>query len=83
MGIQAERPVRALHRGGAFVGRLAGDIRPVGDAVSELRIYYGQGYRIYFQQRDAEIIVLLCGGDKVSQSRDIVTAKKLAENWTN
>jgi putative addiction module killer protein len=50
--------------------------------VSELRIHYGPGYRIYFQQRGDTIIVLLCGGDKDSQVRDIAAAKRLAEEWT-
>jgi putative addiction module killer protein len=62
---------------------LAGDVAPVGDSVSELRIHYGPGYRIYFQHRGAEIIVLLCGGDKGSQSRDIADAKKLAKEWSH
>lgn len=60
---------------------LTGDVMPVGDGVSELRIHYGPGYRIYFQQRGAEIIVLLCGGDKSTQVRDIAAAKKLAREW--
>ncbi|KPY27610.1 type II toxin-antitoxin system RelE/ParE family toxin [Pseudomonas syringae] len=60
---------------------LMGDVSPIGQGVSELRIHVGPGYRVYFQQRGDELILLLCGGDKSSQSRDIETAKKLADQW--
>ena len=60
---------------------LLGDVAPVGQGVSELRIDYGPGYRVYFQQRGSEIIILLCGGDKSTQSRDIALAKRLAKEW--
>lgn len=55
-----------------------GDVGPVGEGVSELRLHYGPGYRVYFVSRGAEIVLLLCGGDKSSQARDIETAKRLA-----
>lgn len=59
----------------------AGDAEPVGQGISELRIDYGPGYRVYFQRRGGTIIVLLCGGDKSTQARDIKTAKRLAKEW--
>jgi putative addiction module killer protein len=49
--------------------------------VGELRIDYGPGYRIYFQKRGSSIVILLCGGDKSTQSKDIWTAKRLAKQW--
>jgi len=56
-----------------------GDVRPAGGALREMRINTGPGYRLYFVQRGTKIVVLLCGGDKGSQGRDIATAKSLAE----
>jgi len=55
-----------------------GDVRPVGEGVSELRIDYGPGYRVYFVQRGESLVILLAGGDKRTQNRDIKTALELA-----
>lgn len=56
-----------------------GDVRSVGDGVSELRVDYGPGYRLYFVRRGRVVIVLLCGGDKSTQGADIAMAKSLAQ----
>jgi putative addiction module killer protein len=78
------RDVRARARILMRVERLAagntGDAEPVGEGVSELRINYGPGYRVYYKQQGRELVVLLAGGDKGSQSRDIKTALRLARN---
>ncbi|MDP2140587.1 MAG: type II toxin-antitoxin system RelE/ParE family toxin [Gammaproteobacteria bacterium] len=65
-----------------LVEGLPGDVQPVGDGVSELQIHSGPGYRVYFQQRGTLLIVLLCGGAKGTQTRDIAAAKKLAKEWS-
>ena len=57
-----------------------GDVAPVGDRVSELKIFYGPGYRIYFTKQSSVVVVLLIGGDKSSQSSGIEKSKKLAAN---
>ena len=56
-----------------------GDVRPVGEGVSELRIFYGPGYRVYFIQRQSVLVILLLGGDKQTQQMDIAKAKKIAK----
>ena len=60
----------------------AGDAEPVGQGISEMRIHYGPGYRVYLQKQGDTIIVLLCGGDKSTQAKDIKTAKRLANEWS-
>lgn len=57
-----------------------GDCEPVGDGVSEMRIHYGPGYRVYFTRQGPVVYVLLCGGDKKSQRRDITKAKLMAKD---
>ena len=59
---------------------LVGDARPIGEGISELRIDYGPGYRVYFVRRGEAVVVLLCGGDKGSQDRDIAAAFRLARS---
>jgi putative addiction module killer protein len=78
------RDVRARARIQVRIERLAagnaGDVEPVGEGVSELRIDYGPGYRVYFKKHGREVVILLAGGDKRTQSADIKTALRLARN---
>jgi putative addiction module killer protein len=60
-----------------------GDVKPIGDGVSELRIDYGPGYRVYLQRRGSLLVLLLAGGNKGTQASDIAKAKKLAREWTD
>jgi putative addiction module killer protein len=83
--IEALRDERARKRIAQRIARLQlgllGDAKSVGDGVMEMRIDYGPGYRLYFIRRGARLVVLLCGGDKASQPRDIARAKQLAGEW--
>lgn len=83
--LAALRDSQAKARIGGRIQRLAhglaGDVEPVGEGVSELRVHHGPGYRVYFVTRGDKLIVLLCGGDKSSQVRDIKAAKALAKLW--
>jgi putative addiction module killer protein len=75
------RDERAAAKIAIAIARLGfglGDIASVGDGISEVRIAYGPGYRLYFTRRGEELIILLCGGDKSSQDRDIRKAKEMA-----
>jgi len=58
-----------------------GDVRPIGEGLSEMRIDYGPGYRVYYVQQGAVLVILLCGGDKSTQQKDIVRAKEIAGEW--
>jgi putative addiction module killer protein len=66
----------------ARVERLAlgnpGDVKPVGEGISEMRIPYGPGYRVYYTQAGKEVVLLLCGGDKATQDKDIKRAREIA-----
>lgn len=82
--IDGLRDVRARARILVRIERLAegnpGDVRPVGEGVSEMRIDYGPGYRVYYKKQGSKLVILLAGGDKRSQSRDIKNALNLAKN---
>ncbi len=58
-----------------------GDVKPLGNGLSEMRIDYGPGYRVYFMRRGPVVVVLLCGGDKHHQQQDIEAARRIAEIW--
>ncbi len=80
--IDGLKDIRARARIQARIERLAlgnfGDVKPVGKGVTELRVDYGPGYRVYFKRSGRTVIILLAGGDKRTQSRDIDTALRLA-----
>jgi putative addiction module killer protein len=78
------RDLQARARVQVRIERLAagnpGDVKPVGEGVSELRIDHGPGYRVYFTRRGSQVVILLAGGDKTTQAADIKTALQLARN---
>ncbi|PWV93857.1 type II toxin-antitoxin system RelE/ParE family toxin [Phyllobacterium myrsinacearum] len=83
-----ERKLRDGRARAAIAARLfrlangqTGDVASVGQGVSELRIHYGPGYRVYFKLHKSEIVILLCGGNKSTQQQDIRNAKLLAAEW--
>jgi putative addiction module killer protein len=82
--LDALKDIQARAHVQARIERLAGGnpgyVAPVGEGVSELRINYGPGYRVYFKQRGRELIILLAGGDKRTQAKDIKAALRLARN---
>jgi len=71
---------RVLARIDLLTGGNPGDVSSIGGGISEMRINYGAGYRVYYVMRGRELIILLAGGDKSSQSRDIKAATRLAQN---
>ena len=82
--IDSLQDIRARARIQARIERLAtgnpGDVLPVGEGISEMRIDHGPGYRVYYIQHERSVIILLAGGDKSTQARDIKTALRLARN---
>jgi putative addiction module killer protein len=82
--LEGMRDMKGRARVQARIERLAqgnaGDVQSVGGGVSEMRIHFGPGYRVYFKQQGRILIILLAGGDKSTQAKDIKTALKLARN---
>ena len=80
--LNALRDIQARARVQARIERLAqgnaGDVQPVGEGVSEMRIHYGPGYRVYFKVHKQQLILLLAGGDKRTQDKDIKAALRMA-----
>jgi putative addiction module killer protein len=76
---------QAVARIAARIDRLAlgnpGDVKPIGSGISEMRIDYGPGYRVYFMHRGSTIVVILCAGDKRTQAADIRRAVKMSADW--
>lgn len=80
--LEGLRDARAKAKILTRIDRLAlgnpGDVKPIGDGLSEMRIHYGPGYRVYYKQIGNTLIIILCGGDKAKQDQDIAIAKQLA-----
>lgn len=78
------RDQRAKAKIASRIDRLAngnpGDVRPIGEGLSEMRVDHGPGYRVYYIGRGKDLVILLCGGDKSTQARDIEQAKEIAAN---
>lgn len=85
--LEGLRDMRAYDRISARIRRfglgLFGDVKPLGEGVYEARIDYGGGYRLYYMRAGAVIIIMLCGGDKSSQQRDIAKAKEMRKDMQN
>lgn len=83
--LRSLRDRRTMARIQARLDRLAGgnpgDVKPVGGGISEMRINYGPGYRVYYMQRGPVVVILLCGGDKSSQRSDIAKDMEIAAQW--
>jgi len=79
--VQARAKINVRLRRIELAGQLVGDFKSVGDSVIELRFDSGPGYRVYITQVESAIVVLLAGGDKSSQVKDIVAAKRIAAEW--
>jgi putative addiction module killer protein len=82
MGLKdREARARILVRITRLAAGNAGDVKPVGSGISEMRIAHGPGYRVYYMRRGSQLVILLCGGDKSTQSQDIKRAKAIALDW--
>ncbi|MFT8636415.1 MAG: type II toxin-antitoxin system RelE/ParE family toxin [Pseudoclavibacter sp.] len=85
--LRALKDRRAIARILVRIDRLAtgnsSDAKPVGSGISELRIDYGPGYRVYYRQEGQRLVLLLCGGDKSTQQRDIELAHRITQEWKN
>ena len=79
--IQAKARIDAAIRKISIYGSLVGDVKPVGGSISELRFHFGPGYRVYVSVEGQTLLILLAGGDKSTQRKDIETAQRLSKEW--